>query len=186
MIGRTLLKPIHLSGKIIIKANELITDDNIRTILGRCGDDLWIRSPLTCHSKAGCCKLCYGIDLGSKRMVKDGCSVGMLAVQSIDELGTQLTLRTFHGKHDSKETTNVEGIHGCLSAPLSGIIKITNISCVWSGSELTVTRTKCRLAIQQNNVEVWGLILVRGSILLVTNNISVTVGSILCSNNIGW
>ncbi|PIM94932.1 DNA-directed RNA polymerase subunit beta' [Candidatus Hodgkinia cicadicola] len=183
LIGRTLLKPIHSNRKIIIKANELITDDNIRTILDHCGDDLWIRSPLTCHSKAGCCKLCYGIDLGSRRIVSDGCSVGMLAAQSIGEPGTQLTLRTFHGKHDLKEGINVEGIRGCLSAPLSGVIKITNISCVCSESGLIVLGTKCRLTIQQNNVEVWGLVLVRGSTLLVTNNISVTVGSILCFNN---
>ncbi len=154
LIGRTLLKPIHSNGIVIIKANELITDDNIRTILDHCGNDLWIRSPLTCHSKAGCCKLCYGIDLGSRRIVKDGGSVGILAAQSISEPGTQLTLRTFHGKHDSKKDTDVESIRGCLVAPLSGVIKIKNISCVWSGSEITVVGTKCRLTIQQDNVEV--------------------------------
>ncbi|PIM94895.1 DNA-directed RNA polymerase subunit beta' [Candidatus Hodgkinia cicadicola] len=183
LIGRTLMKPIHSNGIIITKANELITDDNIRTILDHCGNDLWIRSPLTCQSKTGCCKLCYGIDLGSRRIVKDGGSVGILAAQSISEPGTQLTLRTFHGKHDSKEDTGVEGIRGCLSAPLSGVVRLTNISCVCFRSEITVVGTKCRLAIEQDNMEVWGLVLKRGTTLLVTNNTNVSVGSILCFNN---
>jgi DNA-directed RNA polymerase subunit beta' len=55
-----------------------------------------VRSPLTCRSKYGICVHCYGWDLSSRKMVKTGVPVGVIAAQSIGEPGTQLTLRTKH------------------------------------------------------------------------------------------
>src|SRR3989441_10116935 len=40
--------------------------------------------------------MCYGRNLATMDMVDLGEAVGILAVQSIGEPGTQLTLRTFH------------------------------------------------------------------------------------------
>ena len=54
-----------------------------------------IRSVLTCESKKGVCKKCYGRNLASARMVQMGEAVGVIAAQAIGEPGTQLTLRTF-------------------------------------------------------------------------------------------
>ncbi len=51
MIGRFLSKPILTNKKIIIKKNELITEDNIQNILTNCNNGLWIRSPLTYQVK---------------------------------------------------------------------------------------------------------------------------------------
>jgi DNA-directed RNA polymerase subunit beta' len=55
-----------------------------------------VRSPLSCRSRFGVCRNCYGRDLGKKQLVKLGTAVGVIAAQSIGEPGTQLTLRTFH------------------------------------------------------------------------------------------
>src|SRR5438477_5807630 len=55
-----------------------------------------IRSVLTCESKRGLCRMCYGRNLATMDMVDIGEAVGILAAQSIGEPGTQLTLRTFH------------------------------------------------------------------------------------------
>ena len=55
-----------------------------------------IRSVLTCESKRGICRMCYGRNLATMDMVDMGEAVGILAAQSIGEPGTQLTLRTFH------------------------------------------------------------------------------------------
>ena len=55
-----------------------------------------IRSVLTCEARRGNCRMCYGRNLATMRMVDLGEAVGILAAQSIGEPGTQLTLRTFH------------------------------------------------------------------------------------------
>jgi DNA-directed RNA polymerase subunit beta' len=55
-----------------------------------------IRSVLTCESRRGLCRQCYGRNLATMGMVDLGEAVGILAAQSIGEPGTQLTLRTFH------------------------------------------------------------------------------------------
>src|SRR5205085_1724666 len=55
-----------------------------------------VRSPLTCHAPYGICQRCYGIDLATGHLVRQGTAVGVIAAQSIGEPGTQLTMRTFH------------------------------------------------------------------------------------------
>jgi DNA-directed RNA polymerase subunit beta' len=54
------------------------------------------RSVLTCKNLWGVCQQCYGIDLGTGKMIKLGTAAGVIAAQAIGEPGTQLTLRTFH------------------------------------------------------------------------------------------
>lgn len=55
-----------------------------------------IRSPLTCKSRYGLCRKCYGWDMSTRRTVQIGVPVGVIAAQSVGEPGTQLTLRTKH------------------------------------------------------------------------------------------
>ncbi|MEO7117410.1 MAG: biotin/lipoyl-containing protein, partial [Candidatus Limnocylindrales bacterium] len=58
--------------------------------------EVLVRSPLTCQSRYGVCRHCYGRDLATGRLVGIGEAVGIIAAQSIGEPGTQLTMRTFH------------------------------------------------------------------------------------------
>ncbi len=185
LIGRFIAKPILTNKKIIIKRNELITEDNICTILTNCNDSLWIRSPLTCQARFGVCKLCYGIELSNGNVVQCGDSVGMLAAQSISEPGTQLTLRTFHGLTNIEDKTHNKLTNNCLTSPFSGIIKIMNISCIISESEdIIVVNSNCMLSITRNDIEIWSYKLLRGTHLLVSNNKHVEFGDILCFNHI--
>ncbi len=55
-----------------------------------------VRSPLTCQSRHGVCRACYGRNLATGQLVGIGEAVGIIAAQSIGEPGTQLTMRTFH------------------------------------------------------------------------------------------
>lgn len=55
-----------------------------------------IRSVLTCRTKHGVCRTCYGRNLATGDSVDIGEAVGIIAAQSIGEPGTQLTMRTFH------------------------------------------------------------------------------------------
>ena len=45
-----------------------------------------IRSVLTCESKRGVCKKCYGRNLATARMVQMGEAVGVIAAQAIGDL----------------------------------------------------------------------------------------------------
>jgi DNA-directed RNA polymerase subunit beta' len=55
-----------------------------------------IRSILTCRTRHGVCRKCYGRNLATGDIVDIGEAVGIIAAQSIGEPGTQLTMRTFH------------------------------------------------------------------------------------------
>lgn len=85
-----------LSGSLILKAGEIITEEVVEKIEATSIDTVGIRSVLTCETKNGICAKCYGRDLARGILVNVSESVGVIAAQSIGEPGTQLTMRTFH------------------------------------------------------------------------------------------
>ena len=98
LFSRVPTEDIKIGRKTVTKAGEIITSEAAKEIAA---DEktvsVDIRSPITCKTLYGLCSKCYGLDLGKNEQVKVGESVGIVAAQSIGELGTQLTLRTFHG-----------------------------------------------------------------------------------------
>jgi DNA-directed RNA polymerase subunit beta' len=85
-----------VSGALIAKQDELITDAIIEKIRDSAVSSVAVRSVLTCQAKRGVCAKCYGMDLSKLALVDIGTAVGVIAAQSIGEPGTQLTMRTFH------------------------------------------------------------------------------------------
>ena len=81
---------------VIVDRDEEIDEDKVQQIIEAGITRVHVRSPLSCRSRFGVCRNCYGRDLGKKQLVKLGTAVGVIAAQSIGEPGTQLTLRTFH------------------------------------------------------------------------------------------
>ena len=84
------------TGDVIVPAGEEITEAIAEEIEKAEIESVEIRSVLTCESKKGVCRKCYGRNLATRRMVQKGEAVGVIAAQAIGEPGTQLTLRTFH------------------------------------------------------------------------------------------
>ena len=84
------------TGEVIVPAGEEITEAVADEIEKSEIESVEIRSVLTCESKKGVCRKCYGRNLATRRMVQKGEAVGVIAAQAIGEPGTQLTLRTFH------------------------------------------------------------------------------------------
>ena len=84
------------TGDVIVPAGEEITEPIAEAIEKAEIESVEIRSVLTCESKKGVCRKCYGRNLATRRMVQKGEAVGVIAAQAIGEPGTQLTLRTFH------------------------------------------------------------------------------------------
>ena len=98
LAGRIALQDIvHPSTKkVLVPANEEITDEMTDEIVNAGIESVKIRSVLTCEARHGVCRKCYGRDLATNKLVEKGEAVGIIAAQSIGEPGTQLTLRTFH------------------------------------------------------------------------------------------
>ncbi|OGI75582.1 DNA-directed RNA polymerase subunit beta' [Candidatus Nomurabacteria bacterium RIFCSPHIGHO2_02_FULL_42_19] len=82
--------------KVAYKKGFLVTKEEAINIEKNGFTEVFVRSPLTCHTVHGICVMCYGLDLGRNHLVKQGEAVGIIAAQAIGEPGTQLTLRTFH------------------------------------------------------------------------------------------
>jgi len=98
ILGRVALQDIYdpVTGKLLVKANEMIDEKNVEKVESAGLERVRIRSALTCQAKRGVCKKCYGRDLAHGHEVNIGEAVGIIAAQSIGEPGTQLTMRTFH------------------------------------------------------------------------------------------
>lgn len=109
--GSQLIEPLHQriigrvsvdtivhpqTGEIMVEENQMI-DDEVGYAIEQAGiKKVKIRSVLTCKTKHGVCRQCYGRNLATGYDVEIGEAVGTLAAQSIGEPGTQLTMRTFH------------------------------------------------------------------------------------------
>lgn len=84
------------TGEVLVRENEMITEDIAAQIVNAGIEEVWIRSAFTCNTRHGVCKKCYGRNLATGTDVEVGEAVGIIAAQSIGEPGTQLTMRTFH------------------------------------------------------------------------------------------
>jgi DNA-directed RNA polymerase subunit beta' len=84
------------TGKIIVTRNEEIDEKKVEQIIAAGLTSVHVRSPLTCESRRGTCRTCYGRDLARGKLIDADVAVGIIAAESIGEPGTQLTLRTFH------------------------------------------------------------------------------------------
>src|SRR5512147_2043778 len=111
----------HGDPKLLVQSGKLI-DEEVSTQIDEAGiEKVKIRSVLTCESRRGCCRMCYGRNLATMDMVDMGEAIGILAAQSIGEPGTQLTLRTFHiGGASSRIAEEAE-----RRARASGLVKYT-------------------------------------------------------------
>ncbi|MDA8443083.1 MAG: DNA-directed RNA polymerase subunit beta' [Peptococcaceae bacterium] len=97
LVGRFVMDTIvdTKTGKILATPDQEISDEAAKEI-SALDQTIKIRSVLTCKSRYGVCKKCYGRNLATGNQVEIGEAVGIIAAQSIGEPGTQLTMRTFH------------------------------------------------------------------------------------------
>ena len=98
VLGRTAAENVKnpSTGKVVVKAGELIEEEQVEALENARVQEVRIRSALTCETRNGICAKCYGRDLARGTPVNLGEAVGVIAAQSIGEPGTQLTMRTFH------------------------------------------------------------------------------------------
>src|ERR1700754_867403 len=98
VLGRVIAEDILKPGteEVLFTKNTLLDEKAVRTLEQEGVDQMLVRSPITCETRYGVCKACYGRDLARGRLISIGEAVGVIAAQSIGEPGTQRTMRTFH------------------------------------------------------------------------------------------
>jgi len=138
--AETILDPD--TGELLITKDEIFDEESAEKIEALGIETVKVRSVLSCEARNGVCRKCYGLDLGTGRIVEVGAPIGIIAAQSIGEPGTQLTMRTFHtggvaglGQYDiTQGLPQVELLFelfearyqkkGAVIAPISGKVKI--------------------------------------------------------------
>ena len=96
LIGRVLADDIYMGPRCIDIRKQDIGIGLINRFITFQTQPISIRTPFTCRSTSWICRLCNGRSPTHGDLVELGEVVGIIVGQSIGELGTQLTLRTFH------------------------------------------------------------------------------------------
>ena len=142
ILGRVVIGDIRDPGnekKALIADGSLLDEKAVALLEDRNIDQVLVRSPVTCHTRYGVCRKCYGRDLGRGHLVNMGEAVGVIAAQSIGEPGTQLTMRTFHIGGAASRATAVSRIE----VKTSGVVRLKNLKVVKhaSGNYVAVSRS---------------------------------------------
>ena len=176
IIGRVTLEKLKdLDGATIVDVNCEIDEDQATDIQAAGIEKVKIRSVLTCESKRGVCKLCYGRNLGSGRMVEMGEAVGVIAAQSIGEPGTQLTMRTFHVGGTASRVSD----QSHLEAKNAGTLRFINLSTVRAkaGHLVAMNRSGSVAIIDEKGREKERYPIVYGAKLLLDDGAKVQLGT---------
>ena len=98
LVGRFVVEPVvdPKTGEVLMDTDRMMNDSDAKRIADAGITHVKIRSLITCKSRHGVCRKCYGSNLAFNEPVQVGEAVGIISAQSIGEPGTQLTMRTFH------------------------------------------------------------------------------------------
>ena len=176
IVGRVAQEQIidPFTGETLVDVNNEVDEEMAAQIQAAGIEKVVIRSVLTCKSKRGLCRMCYGRNLATGEMVEMGEAVGVLAAQSIGEPGTQLTMRTFHiGGTASKieEESTVESKN-------AGIVRFQNIQTVQDkqGALVVMNRTGSLLIQDERKREKERYSVVYGARLMVKDEMKIEPG----------
>ena len=154
-----------ISDEIIVRENELITEEIANRIEALRHETIRVRSPLTCEAELGVCARCYGMDLSRGTAAERGLAVGIIAAQSIGEPGTQLTMRTFHiGGTASRAVEESE-----VRAKRAGTARFNNLRFVVNRQKETVVLNRSAeiILVDERDRELDRYAAPMGSILLI-------------------
>jgi DNA-directed RNA polymerase subunit beta' len=179
ILGRIAAEDIHdpITGELLIRYNEEIDEKAVERIEKSWIERVKIRSVLTCKTKRGVCKKCYGRDLAHGKEVDIGEPIGIIAAQSIGEPGTQLTMRTFHigGTVSRKvEQSTIQGRN-------SGRVKFYNLKTVMNqlGNHVVMNRNGDIGVVDANGRELERYPVIYGAVIKVNDGQEIRPGELL-------
>jgi DNA-directed RNA polymerase subunit beta' len=167
-----------VNDEVIVRENELITEDIAERIEKLGYDKIRVRSVLSCEAALGVCARCYGMDLARGTLAERGLAVGIIAAQSIGEPGTQLTMRTFHiGGTASRSVEESE-----RKVKREGRVVFTNLKVVRNTSSQDVVLNRngeiCLLDARDREIDRYAI--PTGAEMKVADGQHVKPGDVLC------
>lgn len=94
---------------VIVAKGELIDKKSIQAIQSEWVELIKVRSPLNCNVVNWVCQKCFWTDLSTRKLIKIGTPIGIIASQSLWEPGTQLTMNTRHAGGAATEKWDIIG-----------------------------------------------------------------------------
>ncbi len=165
--------------EILVASNEMISE-SISKIIDDSGiESVEVRSALTCQTRRGICRMCYGKSLSTNRMSQVGDPVGVVAAQSVGEPGTQLTLRTFH----VGGTASRSEVDSSVMVKKDGRLEIEDLRTVKSKNksiEIVVSRAaEAKIVDDKNGIIISSSIIPYGSSIFIKDG-NVKKGDKIC------
>ncbi len=168
IVGRFSVDEIHdplasASKSLIVSAGGEITPEVADKLIDVGIERVHIRSVLTCESGQGICGKCYGRNLATGDMPKEGEALGIIAAQSIGEPGTQLTMRTFH----YGGTASASFKQPVVKAKVGGVLRLEEVRSVQQEDGGFVVLNKNGLAVleDEDGVETERYELIPGAVI---------------------
>ena len=150
ILGRVVAKDVidPNTNEVIVAADTMIDEALVEVVESASVDEMLVRSPITCESRYGICRKCYGRDLARGHIVNVGEAVGVIAAQSIGEPGTQLTMRTFHIGGAASRASAVDSVQ----VKQAGSVRLQNIKVVENAeNNLVAVSRSGELAVADEN-----------------------------------
>ena len=181
ILGRVLATDaINRNEEVIAKAGTLLDESWVEIFDEKGIDQVLVRSAITCETRYGICRRCYGRDLGRGHLVNNGEAVGVIAAQSIGEPGTQLTMRTFHIGGAASRAAAISSIE----VKNGGIISLQNVKILKqkeSGNNIVNSRSGEVAILDDAGRERERYKIPYGAVLTVNNGVNVESGQQIAS-----
>ncbi|MCS5551457.1 MAG: DNA-directed RNA polymerase subunit beta' [Gammaproteobacteria bacterium] len=181
ILGRVLATDaINRNEEVIAEAGTLLDESWVDIFDEKGIDQVLVRSAITCETRYGICRRCYGRDLGRGHLVNNGEAVGVIAAQSIGEPGTQLTMRTFHIGGAASRAAAISSIE----VKNGGIISLQNVKILKqkeSGNNIVNSRSGEIAILDDTGRERERYKIPYGAVLTVNNEANVESGQQIAS-----
>lgn len=182
VLGRVVAEDVYgpNSEDVIVERGVLLDEAQIDVLEENSVDQVKVRSVISCDTRYGVCKACYGRDLARGNLANIGESIGVMAAQSIGEPGTQLTMRTFHIGGAASRAAAVNNIE----VKSKGTVKLHNIKLLAreDGKSITVSRSGGLAIIDESGREKERYKVPYGAELSVSDGTKVDAGEVVA----GW
>ena len=109
--GRISVEDVYspVNSQVIVLKWSIIDKNHIQVIQSEWVEMIKVRSPLNCTVINWVCQKCFGTDLSTRKLIKIGTPIGIIASQSLGEPGTQLTMNTRHAWWAATEKWDIIG-----------------------------------------------------------------------------
>jgi DNA-directed RNA polymerase subunit beta' len=181
VLGRVLTREVvnEQTGEVIVEAGVMVNERLVEKLDALGVDEVHVRSPITCETRFGICRLCYGRDLARGHIANVGEAIGVIAAQSIGEPGTQLTMRTFHIGGAASRATAADNVQ----VKTKGTVQLHNMKTVENilGNLVVVSRSGEMLVSDEGGREREKYKLPYGAVITLDKGLKVEAGQVVAT-----